>query len=167
MSDVRSQTVAPEEDRIARVLRDQGVYVSTTVGISMWPMLRNRRDTVVIRPIGRDERLSVGDVALYEAQGRYVLHRVVGVHDDWYAIRGDNCLPTERVSGERILGRLEEFYRGSRHIVVGQSRCYSLYWRAWLTLWPVRRLWKRVRFKLGRVLRRFGWRGLHPDRGPF
>ena len=165
--DVPPAASRDEDDRIASVLRDQGVYASTTVGISMWPMLRNRRDTIVIRPIGRSERLNVGDVVLYQAQGRHVLHRIVGVHDGWYAIRGDNCLPTERVSGEQILGRLDEFYRGSRHVVVSESRIYRLYWRTWLILWPVRRLWKHVRSAMGRVLRRFGWRGLHPDRGPF
>ena len=34
----------------ARLEKD-GVCVQTTVGMSMYPMLRNRRDRVVIRPV--------------------------------------------------------------------------------------------------------------------
>lgn len=150
---------------VERVLRDEGVFVSTTVGISMWPMLRNRRDTIVVRPLRPGERLAVGDVPLYRAADRYVLHRVVAVHDDWYAIRGDNCLVTEHVRDDQILGRLDEFYRGSRHVVIADSRPYHLYWHAWLALWPARRLWKLTRAALGRFLRHFGWKGLHPNRG--
>ncbi|MBT1173142.1 S26 family signal peptidase [Bifidobacterium sp. MA2] len=156
---------------IERVLREEGLFVSTTVGISMWPMLRNRRDTIVIRPLPGGERLSVGDVPLYRADiaghRRYVLHRVVGVHDGWYAIRGDNCITTEHVRDAQVLGRLDEFYRGSRHVTCGSSRVYRLYWRTWLALWPARWCWKHARALVGRFLRRFGWKGLHPGRGPF
>lgn len=35
---------------IEGVLARDGVWVSTTAGTSMWPMLRDRRDTVVVRP---------------------------------------------------------------------------------------------------------------------
>ena len=45
-------------------LAEQGYYVSTTVGVSMRPMLRNRSDRVIIRPVG-NERLSKWDLPLY------------------------------------------------------------------------------------------------------
>lgn len=154
--------VAVDTD-IEGVLRREGVFVSTTVGVSMLPMLRNRRDTIVVRPLAAGERLRVGDVPLYRAGGRYVLHRVVGVHDGWYAIRGDNCITTEHVRDEQVLGRLEEFYRGARHVVCDDdgargSRWYGVYWRTWLALWPLRYCWKALRWRAGRVARALGWK---------
>ena len=47
---------AEPNGNIERRLAEQGFYVSTTVGCSMRPMLRNRRDRVIVLPIG-DERL--------------------------------------------------------------------------------------------------------------
>lgn len=165
MSD--SGSVAGEH--IEQLLRDERLLVSTTVGISMWPMLRNRRDTIVVRPLRPHARLAVGDAPLYTTEDptrgkRYVLHRVVDVHDGWYSIRGDNCLLTEHVRDDQILGRLEEFYRGSRHVVVDSSHAYRLYWHIWLALWPIRCCWKVIRAAAGRFLRHLGWKGLHPNR---
>ena len=39
-----------DTDSSEGVLARDGVWVSTTAGTSMWPMLRDRRDTVVVRP---------------------------------------------------------------------------------------------------------------------
>lgn len=169
---VSDLAVSDSYERLEQVLRDERLFVSTTVGISMWPMLRNRRDTIIVRPVPHGERLAVGDVALYRVTDglgnrKYVLHRVVGVHDGWYAIRGDNRLFTEHVRDGQVLGRLEEFYRGSRHVDCASSRGYRLYWHAWMALWPLRYCWKRARALMGRFLRLFGWKGLHPNRKPF
>ena len=38
---------------IEQVLETEGVFVSTTVGTSMYPMLRNRRDTIVVKKNSR------------------------------------------------------------------------------------------------------------------
>ena len=35
---------------IEDALNEKGVYVSTTSGVSMYPMLRNRRDTIIVKP---------------------------------------------------------------------------------------------------------------------
>lgn len=137
---------------VEHVLAQGGPLVSTTVGVSMWPMLRNRRDTIVVWPLPAGERLRVGDVALYRVEDRYVLHRVVAVEPGWYRIRGDNCLTTEHVRDEQVLGRLGEFYRAGRRVSC-ESPAYARYWRAWLALWPVRRPLKRLRRVLGRVRR--------------
>lgn len=36
---------------IQEILEEKGIFISTTVGVSMFPMLRNRRDTIVIEPV--------------------------------------------------------------------------------------------------------------------
>ena len=73
---------------IEQQLRDEGVYVSTTVGYSMWPMLRNRRDRIIVIAKG-DQRLKKWDLPLYRyPDGRYVLHRIIAVKDGKIAEMG-------------------------------------------------------------------------------
>ena len=86
---------AESNGNIERQLAEQGFYVSTTVGCSMRPMLRNRRDRVIVLPIG-DERLKKYDLPLYRRpDGKYILHRIIGVRDGEYVIRGDNTYAKE------------------------------------------------------------------------
>ena len=110
---------------IKRILDEQGTFVSTTSGISMMPMLRDRRDTIVVRRA--EQRLKKYDVALYRRGDSYVLHRVIKVLPDSYVIRGDNCIAKEYgIKDCDILGVLCEFYRGERHIKVNK-RSYRIY----------------------------------------
>ena len=130
---------------IEEQLQTEGFYVSTTVGTSMWPMLRNRCDRVLIRPIEPGERLSRYDLPLYlRPDGKYVLHRVIDVQADCYVIRGDNTYVKEYIPKEWILGVMTEFWRGDKH-VAADSRTYRLYARVWRAIYPlrwfVRKLW--------------------------
>ena len=118
-------------------LREQGFYVSTTVGWSMWPMLRNRHDRVVILPVGQ-ERLRKYDLPLYRRpDGKYILHRIIGVREGEYLIRGDNTYVMEHIPDSWILGYVSEFYRADRH-VQASSRWYRVYAGVWNALYPVR-----------------------------
>ena len=138
------------QPNIEDVLRTEGVFVSTTVGVSMWPMLHNRRDTIVVRPAAG--RLRRFDVALYRSGGRYVLHRVVRVLPSGYVIIGDNCITEEHVEDAQVLGVLCEFYRGERHVDM-DGLPYRAYVRLWVATAPARHLAKRARGWLGRRLR--------------
>lgn len=140
---------------IDTVLARDGMWVSTTVGVSMWPMLRDRRDTIVVRPC--EGRLRPLDVALYRRGDAYILHRVIEVVDGGYRILGDNCLEVEDVPEAAVLGRLEEFWRGDRHCNP-HSRGWLAYARVWLATWPVRCGLKRAKAALGRAARKAGLR---------
>ena len=98
-----------EKLKIEDVLREKGVYVGPTVGGSMLPMLKSRRDTVVIRP--KTERLNRLDVALYRRGEAYVLHRVLAREEGGYLIRGDNCYSDEHIPENAVFGVLTEFFR--------------------------------------------------------
>ena len=136
---------------IEDVLAREGVYVGTTAGVSMWPLLRHRRDTVVVEPCAG--RLRVHDVPLYRRGDAYVLHRIVEVRPDSYVICGDNCVEKERgVTDEQILGVLAGLYRDDRPVSL-DSRAYRAYVRAWRALCPLRCAWKRMRARAGRVAR--------------
>ena len=126
-----------EIGNIEQQLRDGGVYVSTTVGYSMRPMLRNRRDRIVVVAKG-EERLKKWDLPLYRyPDGRYVLHRIIDVKDGYYIIRGDNTFVKEKIPEEWILGYVSEFYRGEKHIFSNQ-KSYRFYAALWQRLYFLR-----------------------------
>ena len=91
-----------EMNTFEKLLKRDGRLVYKTKGRSMEPMLRQNRDLVVIEV--PSERLKKYDVALYKAGERFVLHRVIGVKDGYYRIRGDNTYAVERVPDEAVLG---------------------------------------------------------------
>ncbi len=129
--------------KIEDVLQDNGIYVGPTVGVSMLPMLKTGRDTVVIEQ--KQNRLSPLDVALYKrGDGAYVLHRVLSVTEDGYIIRGDNCYADEIVPEYAVLGVLREFYQKDKHILCTDEK-YLSYVRKRLKTYPCRR--RRVLFK--------------------
>ena len=118
-------------------LEEQGYYVSTTVGWSMFPMLRNRRDRIIVLPVGED-RLKKYDLPLYRRpDGKYILHRIIAVKDGMYVIRGDNTYAKEYIPDEWILGYVSEFYRAERHVLTS-SRAYRFYAAFWNFIYPLR-----------------------------
>ncbi len=145
------------EDVVAR----SGRLVYTCVGTSMLPMLRQRRDLLVI------ERLSGAlkryDVPLYKRDsGQYVLHRVLKVCPSGYVLCGDNQWRREYdVREDQIVGVLTAFIRGGREIPVTDKR-YRLYVHLWCGLFPVRAALVWCAAMPGRLKRR--WRRAHGRR---
>lgn len=161
MSDRQAGAGRDMPPRIEEILQRDGMLVAPAVGASMWPMLRSRRDTVVVHATGADAAAPVpetGDVVLYRAGGQYVLHRIVGRWPDGaWRVRGDNTTADERVSAAQVMGILTEWYRGDHRINCRQSGWYRRYWRLWLAIWPLRRVlmrtWRRTRHALGALIR--------------
>ena len=137
------------EDLLAR----DGRLVYKTRGVSMEPMLRQDRDLVVIQAVS--SRLKKYDVAFYRRGRDYVLHRVIGVEDGYYRIRGDNTYAVETVPDSAVLGVLTAFRRkGKQHQVT--ERGYRLYARCWNALYPLRHAWVRLRRLAVRIARKLG-----------
>ena len=101
---------------IEKILASDGMYVSSTRGVSMLPMIKTGRDVVVIAP--KNGRLKRFDVALYRRGDSYVLHRVIEVLDDRYLIRGDNTYVDEFISESDVIGVMTEYYRGRKNVLV-------------------------------------------------
>ncbi len=121
---------------IEDMLSEKGFYISTTVGTSMYPLLRNRKDTIIIRPCSG--RLKKYDVPLYKRGSHYVLHRIVKVTPGGYIICGDNCLYREKdITDQQIIGVLAGITRGEKKIRM-DGISYQLYCRIWVALYPVR-----------------------------
>lgn len=138
--------------QIEDVLKENGMFVSTTVGVSMYPMLRNRMDTIIITPC--EGRLKKYDVPLYKKDSRYILHRIVEVRPDSYVTRGDNCYQNEYgITDAQILGVLTGFYRGTKRWNMDGWK-YKSYVRLWCALFPLRRLYSCTRKKAALLWRR-------------
>ena len=117
----------------------------------MYPMLRDRRDTIVVRP--PQGRLKKYDVPLYKRGNAYILHRVLKVKPDSYIIRGDNCDKKEYdITDKEVLGVLTEFYRDGKQIDMNGWR-YKAYVRVHCMLFPVRWLSRRVYWGVRKVWR--------------
>jgi hypothetical protein len=116
---------------IDEALERQGMIVTVPVGTSMWPMLRNRKDNIVIRKTKGP--LKKYDVPLYRrANGQFVLHRILDVKPDGYVICGDNQYRMEHgVKESQILGVLTAFYRGDRFVDCNSNKKYLLYVKIW------------------------------------
>lgn len=140
-----------EKMTIEQVLLTNGKYVGPTVGVSMLPMLKNRRDTVIIYP--KTERLSPMDVALYKRGNDYVLHRVLSVTDTGYIIRGDNCYADEIVPEETVIGVLKEFYRKDKHVLCTDKK-YLRYAKRRVKTYPARRIFVKCKQKVYGLARR-------------
>ncbi len=124
------------------LLRRDGKLIYKTKGVSMLPMLRQNRDLVIIEP--PEGRLRPKDVALYRRGKNYVLHRVISAEKGYYLIRGDNTYALEKVPDRAILGVLTGFVRkGRQHRVT--DRGYLLYVHVWCAIYPLRRLYIRIR----------------------
>ena len=110
---------------IEEMLLNEGVYVATTVGFSMFPLLRSRKDNAVILP--KPTKFKKYDVPLYKRGGKYILHRIIDIKDNKYIIRGDNCEFIETdINDENIIGILDGVFRGNVYISVGNP-LYKLY----------------------------------------
>ena len=145
-----------EKLNIEEVLLKEGKYVGPTSGVSMLPMLKTGRDSVVIRPpAGRLKRL---DVALYKRGGDYVLHRVIEVKDGGYVIRGDNCYGDEAVREGDVRGVLTEFFRKDKHVFCTDKK-YLRYAKRRVKLYPARRFFARVKGRLKNVVKACRGRG--------
>ena len=123
--------------RFEDVLARDGKLIYTGVGTSMLPMLRQRRDLLIIRPAAGPLRKY--DVPLYRRDtGKYILHRIVKVRPDGYVLCGDHQWRREYgITDRHIVGVLTAFVRDGREISVTDRR-YRLYAHVWCDLFWLR-----------------------------
>lgn len=140
-----------EKQTIEEVLRDKGIYIGPTVGVSMLPMLKNRRDTIVVK--AKTERLKPLDVALYKRGDTYILHRVLEVTESGYIIRGDNCYSDEIVPEGAVIGVLTEFFRKGKHIFCTDKK-YINYAKRRVKSYKSRLFFLKVKTKCKRIIKK-------------
>jgi hypothetical protein len=98
-------------------------------GISMLPMLRQGRDSVVLSPL--PERLKRYDIPLYRREdGSYILHRIVKTGDTFTCLGDNQYISEPGVTRAQMIGIVSGFYRGDQFHDVMEWR-YQLYCRIW------------------------------------
>ncbi len=147
-------------------LERSGRLAYTNVGISMLPLLREKRDVMRIERIPWKRY----DAVLFRrpgvvGRGRYIVHRILRVNRDgscW--IVGDNMTEGETVRPEDILGVLTGVNRDGRMVEFNDLR-YRLYVALWCRPWRLRfavlrvaGLCRRALSRLKRAIRKAGGR---------
>ena len=146
------QAIIPMESlaQLIRLQLEKGGRSSLLVtGISMYPILRHRRDTVeLVKP----ERLRRGDLVLYQRDsGQYILHRIITrPKDGAFICSGDNQWVAEQVRSQQVIALVDTYLRDGKRICAHSLGCRLYVW-VWVGLFPVRRplLW--LRRRLGRI----------------
>jgi signal peptidase I len=170
----------PRDDRLGEALAllvrqgldQQGRVCLRLQGDSMWPTMPDGSLVEVERASPREIRL--GDVVIWQDQGRLVAHRVVqkvgGRPICQLVTKGDNCSSSDQaLPAEAVLGRVSRV-AGEDAVLARGSLRYDLGAAFWILRWHVRRIPDRVGRRLperwGIPLRR--WRdhlGQHLSRG--
>lgn len=129
-----------------KILEENGKLVYTNVGTSMMPLLRQRRDLLIIAP-KPEGRLKLWDVPLYKRDnGKYIMHRVLWVRKNDYLMCGDNQWRIETgITDKHIIGVLEGVNRDGKFLAVRPTPQtpnvplkYRLYVAVWCLLFPIR-----------------------------
>lgn len=132
------------------IIKDKGFLVSTIVGISMYPLLRQRKDSVHIVKI--DSPLKKNDVILYQRDsGQYVLHRIIKIKNSNYIICGDNQWKKEYgITDDHIIGIMIGYYRKEKYHSVN-----SFGFKVYTLIVRLTRPLRRLRDFIKMVLRKF------------
>lgn len=115
-----------------------GKLVYKNIGASMMPLIRQKRDLMVIekKPPCRCRKY---DAVLYKRRdGKYILHRILKVRENDYVICGDNCIHREYgITDEQILGVMTAVVRDKKTIFVSDKK-YLIYVHLWCDFFYVR-----------------------------
>ncbi len=152
--------MSKEISRIKTELDGGRSVLVTTTGVSMEPLLHDKHKKnatqvlIVPNPSGD---YKVGDMPLVLMEdGKYILHRIVKIRNEQgditYVTRGDNCITTEAVKPEQVLGRVSEIYYKKRVLKTTDTR-YRVYAKMWSIVYPARMLYKKSRNFCGKCKR--------------
>ena len=127
---------------------DSGVMTHLVVtGTSMTPMLRDGKDGVLLKEA---QDLKKGDIILYKRNnGRYVLHRIIGVKGDFFLCCGDNQWRKEKVYPHQVEAVACAYYRPHK-----KKELKGFGYLCYVNHLPLRRLYRRLREALSGSIKR-------------
>jgi len=106
-------------------------FVFKIKGTSMFPFLKNQKDSVRLAPITNE--LKKRDIVLYRrSNGAYVLHRIIKIKDNVYSMVGDNQRAIETpIYRDQILGIVTHLIKGEKEIDVKKNKKYRFFSWCW------------------------------------
>ena len=132
---------------ICEILKNGGSTRITVTGSSMWPMLKDGKDSVLIKPANR--MVKKWELPLYQRDdGSLVLHRVIKKKKGAYAMCGDNQVIVEwPVRADQIIGIADEFTHKGK-----TTKCSNILYRTYAALWSILRPYRLFMLKLYRKI---------------
>jgi hypothetical protein len=122
-------------------LNKNGVIGFVPGGNSMWPILKNHGQSVVVKE--KTERLKKYDVAFYQRENKsFVLHRDLGVSDDGYVMCGDSQFTLEKVKEDSVFGVMVGYYQGKNFISSNDEKYLKKVIR-----WYKNETWRKISIK--------------------
>lgn len=107
-------------------------------GWSMFPLLRDGIDEVILFPCDTDE-LKPMDVVLFRYNGRHVLHRIIEIDGDCLNLMGDGSFKAkERCAAADVVGKVRFIVRPSGKIVSVDDWRWRFPSRLWRMTGPFR-----------------------------
>lgn len=99
-------------------------------GNSMFPLLRNGRDIVVVEKCQVDF-LKPMDVVLFRYKGSHVLHRIIRKDGNYLQIQGDGSFAIEQCTINDVVGKVVKVIRSSGSITSVDSWRWTFPSRLW------------------------------------
>lgn len=137
-------------EEVQRLLAQGHEVVIVPKGRSMLPFIRGDEDKVRLR---KPTELKVGDIALAQVEGHYVMHRVIAIKGQQVTLMGDgNLQGTEQTTLAQVAGVVTA-------IITPKGRQVKpTRGRLWRTLLPVRkyllkvyRKWNKIKLKVANL----------------
>ena len=126
-------------DYVAERLSDGDNVRLRLKGNSMFPLLRNNKDVVVLAPC-TGEKLVPMDVVLFRYRGDYVLHRIVRREGDRLLMQGDGVYASfEQCMVGDVVGRVIAVCRPSGRVDSVDGWRWRIASRLWRVVEPLRR----------------------------
>lgn len=130
------------------IINEKGFLVYSIVGTSMYPLLKEKSDSVHLIKINR--KLKKNDVILYKRNnGQYVLHRLVKIKNGNYVFCGDNqCQKEYGIKDQNIIAIMEGYYKKEKYCSINSFK-YKIY----ILTVKVKRPFKWIIFFVKKVLK--------------
>ena len=151
---IHTQTIPMKElaELLLLQMETSGQATLTVTGHSMLPTLRERRDSVILKPPA--DRQNKGEIILYlRENGQYVLHRIISVEAEGYICSGDNQVMREPVSHSQVLAVVSGLCRKGKLYQADGLGCRA-YGAMCTGMFPVRKYYIALRRRLGRLRRK-------------
>ena len=117
-------------------------------GNSMFPLLKNGKDSVILEKCSADE-LKPMDVVLFRYRGSHVLHRIIQRTGDDLLIQGDGSIVAmEQCTVKDVVGRVTGVCRSSGKVLSVNNWKWTLPSRLWRCSNILRKFLLRVSYKL-------------------
>lgn len=140
---------------MSEVFENNGSFLLTITGTSMYPTILGNRDRVLL--VRAPDQLKKYDLPLYRRDnGAFVLHRIVRVEKDGtYTCCGDHQWLKERgLRQDQMIAVVQELERKGKRFSADNPQ-YRAWVRLWTFLFPMRHLLFWLQAQLKKVIRPF------------